>query len=729
MYSKKSRAGYCLALLFPGYALAQASSNEDLLQLDLQQLMQVRIDGSATLTPTATRKMPASVTTIDRQMIEESGARSLYDLLEIYVPDFHYLPHHWEPSHMGMRSIIGDRDDKYLLVVNGRVLNEKTHYGALSERDMPMLGDIRKVDVVRGPGSVIYGPGAVSMVINIQTDTFEDHGDDQVVGKLGWREKFGSLEFENAVRLSDTGRHGLLIYAGISDYDGASQSDAPLVYGMTDTTSWGASFTGGEPVTSFDPGNNHAAFHDRPKAKLHLHYQKEDFNAWLRFTQGGEQSTWEHKVILPKPNGFAVDGTPESAYAQQQFGYRQLALDLSQTWVLSPTLWFELKGGYDTTIYERELWNSFRSGQTPENHREEEYLTRGTLNWNHNDYHASALGSEIIYSRWGLSTWDYDHPYSLSMNQQMEPWSTYSFGVFGEHQWQMNSWLTSFIGLRADKDQYTDWMWSPRLAFVATVTEQDTIKSIFSRSLRKNNAEELRTQYLAGQDPQSEKLSSAELIYNHKFTPALAVNLASFYSKADILGINFTTGKTSPVGSLKYGGMELELTYKLEALTLGFSHSWSKLDDFDLAPGASTRITGSHIGYGNDLNNWSNHITKFNGAWQMAPQWQLTGDLRIFWSYPGAKDQIENTDDNRLNNPNSSATNLTDPGNFESVGTAAFLDLGVHYDTKGYGKFSLMGYNLLGLIDEKYNKRLYLLNVGNYRAEAVAMAVNYQYKF
>ena len=192
MCNKKSQARYWLALLFPCYGMAQALSNEELLQLDLPQLMQVKTDGSATLTPTATRKMPASVTTIDRQMIAESGARSLYDLLEIYVPDFHYLPHHWESSHMGMRSIIGDRDDKYLLVVNGRVLNEKTHYGALSERDMPLLGDIRKVDVVRGPGSVIYGPGAVSMVINIQTDTFEDHGADQVVGKLGWREKFGS---------------------------------------------------------------------------------------------------------------------------------------------------------------------------------------------------------------------------------------------------------------------------------------------------------------------------------------------------------------------------------------------------------------------------------------------------------------------------------------------------------------------------------------------------------
>ncbi len=129
-------------LLLPISALA-ASSDDELLQMDLDQLMQVKLEGSATLTPTATRRMPASITSIDRGMIEQSGARSLFDLLEIYVPNFHYLPHHWEAPHMGMRGLIGDRDDKYLLVVNGRVLNEKTHFGALSERDTPLLADSR----------------------------------------------------------------------------------------------------------------------------------------------------------------------------------------------------------------------------------------------------------------------------------------------------------------------------------------------------------------------------------------------------------------------------------------------------------------------------------------------------------------------------------------------------------------------------------------------------------
>lgn len=722
------REAYWVAacLLLPISALA-ASSDDELLQLDLDQLMQVKLDGSATLTPTATRRMPASITSIDRGMIEQSGARSLFDLLEIYVPNFHYLPHHWEAPHMGMRGLIGDRDDKYLLVVNGRVLNEKTHFGALSERDTPLLADIRKIDVVRGPGSVVYGPGAVSMVINIQTDSFADHGPDGMTVKWGEGEVFRSVEVKNALQLGDSPDHGLLLYAGISDYAGADSGSSPLVYGLSSTTSWGEPITGGQPV-SYGTPNNHESFHNRPKVKLHGHYQKQDFNAWLRFTQGGEQLTWEHKTIYTAPNGSATPGATEDSYATNGVGYQQLTLDLSQLWVLNSNMWFEMKGGFDSTAYMRELWNADQSGVTPENHREEEYLLRGTLNWNHSASHATALGSELIYSRWGLSTTEYDHAQS-SVLGAMDPWATYAVGVFGEHQWQINSWLTQFTGLRADKDQYTGWMWSPRLALVAALSERDTLKGILSRSLRKNNAEELRALYLAGEDAEPEQLTSAELIYGRELSASTRMTLTGFYNKAEILGINFATLHTQPVGEFKYGGLELELNYQLEAVSLGFSHAYTKLDDFDLAAGGSTRITASHLGYGNDLNNWSNHMTKFNAAWQLDPAWQLTSSLRYFWGYPGAEDQIDSTNDARENNPNSSATNLTDPGYYDSVQEAAFLDLGLHYQTQDYGKFSLNGYNLLGLLDKQFNKRLYLLNVGNYRPEAVAVGLSYRYNF
>lgn len=732
---KKHVLGLSLALVFT--PLTTWAVNDDagaLLDLDLAQLMQVKLEGSATLTPTATRRLPASITTITRTMIVNSGARSLFDLFDIYVPNFQYLPHHWEAPHMGMRGLMGDRDDKYLLVVNGRVVNEKTHFGALSERDLPMLGDIRKIDVVRGPGSVVYGPGAVSMVINIQTDTFTDHGDDGVIAKLGVVENFKSLELKKSFSFDQSGRHGLLLYAGITDYDGSSNSDSNLVYGFSNTTTWGQPVVGGQPAP-FDVPNNHEAFGNRTKLKLHANYQNDDFNAWFRYTRGGEKLTWEHKVFYTTPNGFALSGRPFEDYSVNGVGYEQATLDLSRTWALSPKMWFELKGGYDTTVYERILWDSFLPGKTPENHREDEYLVRGTLNWNPNSDHAVAMGAEYIYSRWGLNSGNYDHPVSFTLGN-MDTWHTQSLGVFAEHQWQLTNKVTQFLGLRADRDQYTNIMWSPRWALVSAVTDRDTVKTILSRSLRKNNAEELRGQALKGQKGDPEQLTSAEVIYNRTLGGGSTVALSSFYNKAEILGIDFTTLNTKPVADFRYGGFELELNYKGDDWSLMFSHSYTKLFRFQVEPGASTRVAGTHlvagthVGYGNDFNNWSNHSTKLSGEWRVVPDWKLTGDIRVFWKYQGAEDQINQVDDLRLLNPNStSASNLTDPGYRDSVGTSAFLDLGAQYQLAKNQNISLSGYNLLGLFDKKLNKRLYLLDVGNYRAEAVAAAINYTYTF
>lgn len=718
----------CLMVCFSPWIQAAEDHPEPLLDMDLAALMQVTLKGSITLTPTANRRLPASVTTITRSMIADSGARNLFDLFDIYVPNYQYLPHHWEAPHMGMRGIIGDREDKFLLVVNGRVLNEKTHFGAFSERDLPMLGDIRKIDVVRGPGSVIYGPGAVSMVINIHTDTFADHAPDVMIYKMGGVENFKSLELRKAIPFSAGGRHGLWLYAGISDYDGASNSDAGLVYGHSTSTTWGERITAGESATFATP-NNHAAHRDQPKLKMHAHYQNEDFNAWLRYTRGGEKLTWEHKIIAAPPDGFGVDGTPIEDLAVNSVGYEQMALDLSRLWTLSPTLWLELKGGYDTTIYERILWDSYRPGKTPENHREEEYLLRSTLNWNPSVRHALAVGAEYIHARWGLGSGRQDKPVSFTLGD-MESWQTGSIGLFGEHQWQISDTVSQFLGLRADKDDYTDWMLSPRWAVVSALSKSDTVKGIWTRSIRKNNAEELRGQHEAGQDTETEKVTGIELIYTRALADQADVSFSAFRNKAEYVGIDFNTLHSVPVANFSYGGFELELGYRAHDWNLLFSHAFTKLDRFQVAPGASTRIAGTHLGYGNDLNNWSNHCTKMSGTWNFAEGWKFIGDMRIFWGYQGAEDQIDQVTDARAANPNSTSTgNLADPGYKKSVKSATFIDLGLKYQISKKNSVDLYGYNLLGLVDEKYNKRMYLLNASNYRSEAAAVAVNYIYQF
>jgi ornithine carbamoyltransferase len=72
------------------------------------------------------------------------------------------------------------------------------------------------------------------------------------------------------------------------------------------------------------------------------------------------------------------------------------------------------------------------------------------------------------------------------------------------------------------------------------------VKSIFSRSLRKNNAEELYQLHKAGSEVMPEKLSSAELSYGHIFSEHTDITLTGFYNKAEVL--DFKVHVSTPPG-------------------------------------------------------------------------------------------------------------------------------------------------------------------------------------
>ena len=217
-----------MALIVSVCAFAQEQTS-DLTGLSIEDLMNIEVKSTATLTETKPRLVPAAVTTITEEQIKASGARSLFELLDIYVPNLQWIRQHWESDHLGLRGIINDRDDKYLLLVNGRNMNERTHFGAMSERDLVLLRDIHHIDVVRGPGSALYGPGAVSMVINIITHNASTFQGTEVITRLGAVEEFYSAEVKHG-QLSDDNDGGVFVYAGIGKYVGASKYDAPQIF-------------------------------------------------------------------------------------------------------------------------------------------------------------------------------------------------------------------------------------------------------------------------------------------------------------------------------------------------------------------------------------------------------------------------------------------------------------------------------------------------------------------
>ena len=84
-----------------------------------------------------------------------------------------------------------------LMIVNGCNMNIKGRDGgALTERHLSMLGDIKTITVIRGPGSAVHGPGVIAGSIDIETKTGADLDGFEVSGQAGAYEEFLNAEIQ-----------------------------------------------------------------------------------------------------------------------------------------------------------------------------------------------------------------------------------------------------------------------------------------------------------------------------------------------------------------------------------------------------------------------------------------------------------------------------------------------------------------------------------------------------
>jgi vitamin B12 transporter len=122
---------------------------------------------TATRIPTPQERLPAATTVIDRQTIEERGYVTLADAL-VSVPGFNIVP----SGGMGQQAsgfMRGTNSNHVLVLRDGVPINDASHPSGAFNFGNALLGDIERIEVVRGPVSAIYGTSAIGGVINLIT--------------------------------------------------------------------------------------------------------------------------------------------------------------------------------------------------------------------------------------------------------------------------------------------------------------------------------------------------------------------------------------------------------------------------------------------------------------------------------------------------------------------------------------------------------------------------------
>jgi len=122
---------------------------------------------TATRVPTDIENIPAGVSVVDRTTMETRDYNTLVDALSA-LPGLHVVQS-GGPGGNASVFIRGTNSDHVLVLIDGMPINDASDSNGAFNFGVDTLGDIERIEVVRGPMAAVYGASAVGGVINLIT--------------------------------------------------------------------------------------------------------------------------------------------------------------------------------------------------------------------------------------------------------------------------------------------------------------------------------------------------------------------------------------------------------------------------------------------------------------------------------------------------------------------------------------------------------------------------------
>jgi iron complex outermembrane receptor protein len=218
------------ALAQPAPTPARSEADERALFLDVSRVV------SASRYEQQTQDAPASITILTAEDIRRYGYQNLAEAVNS-VRGF-WINNDRNYSYIGVRGLAvpGDYNSRVLMLVDGHRLNDNVYSSALvGTEEVIDIDLVERIEIVRGPGSSLYGSSAVFGVINIVTR--QGRWADGGTAALSFG---GSRASRASVTYGTRTRHGVDVLVGASAYrsDGTPLSIPAL---FASTASAGAS--------------------------------------------------------------------------------------------------------------------------------------------------------------------------------------------------------------------------------------------------------------------------------------------------------------------------------------------------------------------------------------------------------------------------------------------------------------------------------------------------------
>ena len=197
-------------LLFQTISLLGNGSYKDLLSIKVLSASFFEIDP---------KKAAGHISIFSQRFIEQNNIISLSDLIMNYMPGMYVGGHQTFGDIIGVRGLSVDSNGKTLMMRDSIHLNFRATSGR-PDYNLPLMGDIEKVEIILGPGAILHGSGAINNFINVITPTGtsrEGLWSKFGVGFSGWQR---SIEVSYGSVIDKDNNFVVFFYAGYVQSEG-----------------------------------------------------------------------------------------------------------------------------------------------------------------------------------------------------------------------------------------------------------------------------------------------------------------------------------------------------------------------------------------------------------------------------------------------------------------------------------------------------------------------------
>ncbi len=395
-----------LVVCTPLFAYAQTKSVFD---MSLDELTKIPVSSTSFL-GTSLYQSPGFTQVINMEDMARGPARSMEDILKMHVPGT-YIGHHARHGALhGVRGILIDNNAKTAVTLDGQSINQRMHFGYTAGMTSPLLGDIDRMEITHGPGSLTQGSGAINGYINMVPKNGQDNEGSFYNVEHGAMEHAYVMEFGHGFSYGEN--KNLFLYAGAYNAEG------------------------------FEPDNTYG-----------LEPESGSIDAY-GFGEAGYRfsSYWKHNVF--SLNAFYYEDNPQSGSALNYGTHGQEGYFQQSTFGLRPKLDLELAMDQELSVsgalivadfgFNNSLASAISRGGS-ELHTDLMAVYKNTTMTNN----ALAIGASYGYKKFRDKNQYFSSDQSGEFASINTEWT--EFSIFAEDKYTFTDKLSATLGLRYDK--------------------------------------------------------------------------------------------------------------------------------------------------------------------------------------------------------------------------------------------------------------------------------------